>query len=96
MIFYGKMEALFMVDKQLISDIKNSVNIVDVIGEVVQLTKAGRNFLGLCPFHGEKHHPLMSLKTNSFIIVLVVDAQAMYSSLLKTIEVSPLWKQSKS
>ena len=54
MIFYGKMEALFMVDKQLISEIKNSVNIVDVIGEVVQLTKAGRNFLGLCPFHGEK------------------------------------------
>ena len=43
-----------MVDKQLISEIKNSVNIVDVIGEVVQLTKAGRNFLGLCPFHGEK------------------------------------------
>jgi len=54
MIFYGKMEALFMVDKQLISEIKNSVNIVDVIGEVVQLTKAGRNFLGLCPFHSEK------------------------------------------
>ena len=43
-----------MVDKQLISEIKNSVNIVDVIGEVVQLTKAGRNFLGLCHFHGEK------------------------------------------
>lgn len=43
-----------MVDKQLISEIKNSVNIVDVIGEVVQLTKAGRNFLGLCPFHSEK------------------------------------------
>ena len=43
-----------MVDKQLISEIKNSVNIVDVIGEVVQLIKAGRNFLGLCPFHGEK------------------------------------------
>lgn len=43
-----------MVDKQLISEIKNSVNIVDVIGELVQLTKAGRNFLGLCPFHGEK------------------------------------------
>ena len=42
-----------MVDKQLISEIKNSVNIVDVIGEVVQLTKAGRNFLGLCPFQGE-------------------------------------------
>ena len=43
-----------MIDKEIISDIKNSVNIVEVIGEVVALTKAGRNFLGLCPFHGEK------------------------------------------
>ena len=43
-----------MVDKELIAEIKNSVNIVEVIGEVVSLTKAGRNFLGLCPFHGEK------------------------------------------
>ncbi|RGY88636.1 DNA primase [Streptococcus anginosus] len=33
---------------------KNSVNIVEIIGEVVALTKAGRNYLGLCPFHGEK------------------------------------------
>ena len=43
-----------MVEKDLIAEIKNSVNIVEVIGEVVSLTKAGRNFLGLCPFHGEK------------------------------------------
>ena len=43
-----------MIDKEIISDIKNSVNIVEVIGEVVALTKVGRNFLGLCPFHGEK------------------------------------------
>ncbi|GGE28571.1 DNA primase [Streptococcus himalayensis] len=43
-----------MVSKEMIADIKNSINIVEVIGEVVALTKAGRNFLGLCPFHGEK------------------------------------------
>ena len=43
-----------LLDKETISEIKNSVNIVDVIGETVALTKAGRNFLGLCPFHGEK------------------------------------------
>ncbi|MBP2623065.1 DNA primase [Streptococcus oricebi] len=41
-------------EKEKISEIKDSVNIVDVIGESVALTKAGRNFLGLCPFHGEK------------------------------------------
>ncbi|MGT2771785.1 DNA primase [Streptococcus marimammalium] len=42
------------IDKTMISDIKNSVNIVDIIGEVVELTKSGRNYLGLCPFHQEK------------------------------------------
>lgn len=43
-----------LIDKEIISDIKNSVNIVEIVGEVVALTKAGRNYLGLCPFHGEK------------------------------------------
>lgn len=42
------------IDKELISEIKNSVNIVDVIGEVVSLSRTGRNYLGLCPFHKEK------------------------------------------
>lgn len=42
------------ISKEQILDMKNSVNIVDVIGEVVALTKAGRHFLGLCPFHKEK------------------------------------------
>lgn len=43
-----------MVDKQVIEDIKSNTNIVDIIGEVMSLQKAGRNYLGLCPFHGEK------------------------------------------
>ena len=45
---------LLAIDKELIAEIKNSVNIVDVIGEVVNLTRAGRNYIGLCPFHKEK------------------------------------------
>lgn len=43
-----------MISKETINEIKASVNIVDIIGESVALTKAGRNYLGLCPFHGEK------------------------------------------
>ncbi|MDT2730979.1 DNA primase [Streptococcus parauberis] len=42
------------VDKEMISQIKNSLNIVDVIGEVVSLSRSGRHYLGLCPFHKEK------------------------------------------
>lgn len=42
------------IDKEKISQIKNAVNIVDVIGEVVSLSRSGRHYLGLCPFHKEK------------------------------------------
>ena len=33
--------------------IRNAVDIVDVVNEYVQLKKQGRNYFGLCPFHGE-------------------------------------------
>ncbi|MGD6795801.1 DNA primase [Metabacillus indicus] len=39
---------------ELIDQIQKSADIVDVVGEYVQLKKQGRNHFGLCPFHGEK------------------------------------------
>lgn len=38
----------------ILTDIRARVNIVEVIGAHVALRKAGRNYQGLCPFHGEK------------------------------------------
>jgi len=35
-------------------DLLNRVDIVDVVSRYVQLKKGGANFVGLCPFHGEK------------------------------------------
>lgn len=37
-----------------IEDLKNQLNIVDVIGRVVPLKRAGSNYKGVCPFHNEK------------------------------------------
>ncbi|MCD6360070.1 MAG: DNA primase, partial [Armatimonadetes bacterium] len=39
----------------VIDEVKQKTDIVEVIGEHVHLTKAGRTFRGLCPFHSEKH-----------------------------------------
>jgi DNA primase len=37
-----------------IQDLLARVDIVDVVGRAVALKKSGQNYLGLCPFHGEK------------------------------------------
>jgi len=37
-----------------IEEIRQSVDIVDLISQHVQLRKRGKNFIGLCPFHSEK------------------------------------------
>jgi len=43
-----------VIPQGFISDLLARVDVVDVVGRYVQLKKAGQNYLGLCPFHGEK------------------------------------------
>ena len=43
-----------MIPESFKQDLLNRVDIVDVVSRYVQLKKGGANFLGLCPFHGEK------------------------------------------
>lgn len=41
------------IPEELIEKIRTESDIVDVISEYIQLTKRGRNWFGLCPFHNE-------------------------------------------
>lgn len=42
------------IPRDVIDQVRNSVDISDVIGQYVQLKRAGKNLTGLCPFHEEK------------------------------------------
>lgn len=41
------------IPEDIVDEIRKTNNVVDVVGEYVQLKKQGRNYFGLCPFHGE-------------------------------------------
>src|SRR3954468_21410807 len=43
-----------MITQHTIQQITSRIDIVEIIGEYVKLKKRGANYLGLCPFHGEK------------------------------------------
>ena len=42
------------IPQSFIQELLSRVDVVDVVGRYVQLKKSGANFMGLCPFHGEK------------------------------------------
>jgi DNA primase len=44
----------FKLSEDFLNQLKSSVNLVDVVGEVVVLRKSGANHMGLCPFHSER------------------------------------------
>ncbi len=40
-----------------IDEIKNNINIVDLVSETVKLRRTGKNYIGFCPFHSNTHTP---------------------------------------
>ena len=53
------MQTNILTDEQ-INEIRNSVDIVEVISSYIPLTTRGKNFFGVCPFHSD-HSPSMSV-----------------------------------
>lgn len=43
-----------LIPQETIENIRKQTNIVDIVGQYVQLKKSGKNYVGLCPFHNEK------------------------------------------
>lgn len=56
----------FSFSNSSIENLKNQIDIVEVIGQVVQLKKAGSNFKGLCPFHNEKTPSFVVSETKQY------------------------------
>ena len=48
------------ISNEIINEIRNKTDIVDVVSRYVNLTKKGKNYIGVCPFHDD-HSPSMSV-----------------------------------
>ncbi len=55
-----------MIDNSSIDALKNTIDIVDVIGNYVELKKAGSSYKANCPFHGEKTPSFVVSPTKQF------------------------------
>ena len=42
------------IPQSFIQELLSRIDVVEIVGRHVQLKKGGANFMGLCPFHGEK------------------------------------------
>ena len=41
----------------VVDDIKDRLDIVDIVGQTVKLRRTGKNYIGFCPFHGNTRTP---------------------------------------
>lgn len=54
------------ISNEVINEIRNKTDIVDVVSRYVNLTKRGKNYIGVCPFHDD-HSPSMSVSSEKQI-----------------------------
>ncbi|MDO8277593.1 MAG: DNA primase, partial [Burkholderiaceae bacterium] len=54
------------IPQSFIQELIARTDVVEIVGRYVQLKKAGANFMGLCPFHGEKSPSFSVSPTKQF------------------------------
>ena len=57
-LFIGGMIPMAFLSQEKITEIRNSVDIVEIISNYITLTPRGRNYFGVCPFHDDNHPSL--------------------------------------
>lgn len=55
-----------IISNETIDDIRKSANIVDVIGHYIPITKKGKSYVAVCPFHDD-HDPSLSISEDKQI-----------------------------
>lgn len=55
-----------MIDPATVRKIKETADIVDVVGDYVHLVRRGSNYMGLCPFHNERTPSFSVSKARNF------------------------------
>ena len=54
------------IPQSFIQELLARADVVDIVGRYVQLKKGGANYMGLCPFHGEKSPSFSVSPTKQF------------------------------
>ncbi len=54
------------IPQSFLQELLSRVDVVNIVGRYVQLKKGGANFMGLCPFHGEKSPSFSVSPTKQF------------------------------
>ena len=70
--------------QEKIDEIRQSVDIVDVMGQYLELHKKGKNYMAICPFHDD-NHPSLSISQSRFINVLYAATEGMFSHSFRNI-----------
>ena len=73
-----------LISDDVINQIRDRVDIAEIVGQHVALTRAGQNLKGLCPFHQEKSPPSPSVPRDRSSIVSAAGAGGnVYTFLMK-------------
>ena len=62
-------------DQSLLNKIRENTDIVEFIGKYIPLTKKGKNYFGLCPFHND-NNPSLSVSREKQIYKCFVCGEA--------------------